>query len=529
MFDFRISKLAKIFSNEKEYTRQLEELYQGITFKEDVQIANDLINLIKNRSNDIEFIIAFDILLKLKSKKYFATESIDKLNMCIITELDSISDNAIRLYVIGYIVENNLIDMFKVQDRQWQSYIETRRGEIELANVIVDKIKNIQPFSSRAINVWIQTMNEDMNIFKIGEIIRQKLSSENDILNLNVIIKDILNNLTEQDNVELLLEFIFSLYQDGKFVDIKNLEIINLHMSKNKSKFLENMFIEIASRFKFNRITNSVYVSSIFQTAARGKASESDFVTLNNYLNRTIKTSKKLKLIDMKYSYKAEEIIKMLKIPTDSEIDLSFIMKKLQIQYYEDNFDEDILGYSFRLQNYNKASIILNKRINKTEERRRFTIAHEIGHICCKEENEIYSQDNLYNLHSIKKLESSANEFASLLLIPTLFLENNIKEDITMNGVIEIGKRFGVSIEATAIRLVKWIKGAYSFTLYKNNEYQYIINSDYVTKSQIKDEVYNFILETNNDVKGKYIEGVKIDIKILNNFKYVIINHQYMY
>lgn len=529
MFDFRISKLAKIFSNEKEYSRQLEELYQDITFKEDIQIANDLINLIKNRSNDIEFIIAFDILLKLKSKKYFVTESIDKLNMCIITELDSISDNAIRLYVIGYIVENNLIDMFKVQDRQWQSYIETRRGEIELANDIVDKIKNIQPFSSRAINVWIQTMNEDMNIFKIGEIIRQKLSSQNDILNLNVIIKDILNNLTEQDNVELLLEFIFSLYQDGKFVDIKNLEIINLHMSKNKSKFLENMFIEIASRFKFNRITNSVYVSSIFQTAARGKASESDFVTLNNYLNRTIKTSKKLKLIDMKYSYKAEEIIKMLKIPTDSEIDLSFIMKKLQIQYYEDNFDEDILGYSFRLQNYNKASIILNKRINKTEERRRFTIAHEIGHICCKEENEIYSQDNLYNLHSIKKLESSANEFASLLLIPTLFLENNIKEDITMNGVIEIGKRFGVSIEATAIRLVKWIKGAYSFTLYKNNEYQYIINSDYVTKSQIKDEVYNFILETNNDVKGKYIEGVKIDIKILNNFKYVIINHQYMY
>lgn len=529
MFDFRISKLSKTFSNEKEYSRQLEELYQDISFKEDVQIANDLINLIKNRLNDIEFIIAFDILLKLKSKKYFTTESIDKLNICIITELDIISDNEIRLYAIGYIIQNNLIDMFKVQDKEWQSYIETRTGEIQLANDIVDKIKNIQPISSRAIKVWIQTMNNDMNIFKIGEVVRRELSSESDILNLNLIIKEILNNFAEQDNVELLLEFIFSLYQDDKFVDIKNLEIINLHMSKNKSKFLENMFIEITSRFKFNRIMNSVYRASTFQTVARGKASKSDFVMLNNYLNRTIKISKKLKLIDMKYSYKAEEIIKMLKIPTDSKIDLNFIMKKLQIQYYEDNFDEDILGYSFRLQNYNKASIILNKRINSTEERRRFTIAHEIGHICCKEEKEISSHDNLYNIHSLNMLESSANEFASLLLIPTSFLENNIKEDITMNDVIEIAKRFGVSIEATAIRLVKWVRGSFSFTLYKNNECKYIINSDYVTKSQVKEEVYDFILETNNDVKGKYIEGVKIDIKILNNFKYVMINHQYMY
>ena len=529
MFDFRISNLVKIFSNEKEYSRQLEELYQEIRFKEDVQIANDLINLIKNRINDIEFIIAFDILLKLKSKKYFAMESIDKLNICIVNELDLIGDNGVKLYVVGYIIQNNLIDMFKAPDRIWESYIEARTGEIQLANEIIDKIKNIQIFSSRAINVWIQTMNKDMNIFKIGEIIRAELYSEGDILNLNLIIKEILNNITEQDNSELLLEFIFSLYQDCRFVDIKNLEIINFHMSKNKSKFLENMFIEIASRFKFNRIINSVYMTSTFQTAARGKASESDFVTLNKYLNRTIKTSKKLKLVDMKYSYKAEEIIKMLKIPTDSEIDLSIIMKNLQIQYYEDNFDEDILGYSFRLENYNKASIILNNRINSTNERRRFTIAHEIGHICCKEEKELSSHDNLYNLHSLKKLESSADEFASLLLIPTSFLENNIKKDITMNVVIEIAKRFGVSIEATAIRLVKWIKGAYSFTLYKNNERQYIINSDYVTMGQINEEVYDFILETEHDVKGRYIEGVKIDIKILNNYKYVIINHQYLY
>ena len=85
------------------------------------------------------------------------------------------------------------------------------------------------------------------------------------------------------------------------------------------------------------------------------------------------------------------------------------------------------------------------------------------------------------------------------------------------------------SIEDAIIQTLGLIKGSYSFTLFKNNKCQYIINSDYVTKSQIKEEVYNFILETNNDVKGKYIEGVKIDIKILNNFKYVIINHQYMY
>lgn len=100
----------------------------------------------------------------------------------------------------------------------------------------------------------------------------------------------------------------------------------------------------------------------------------------------------------------------------------------------------------------------------QTEERRNFTIAHELGHLFLhmgfRTNDEIWEQQNckFYYRNGNSALEYQSNEFAAALLMPQDEYERIMYDNIEGNLVntSEIARYFHVSVDAAANR-GKWL------------------------------------------------------------------------
>lgn len=149
-----------------------------------------------------------------------------------------------------------------------------------------------------------------------------------------------------------------------------------------------------------------------------------------------------------------------MKIP----VDLHFLAEQFNIIVDESDPGSDEL--SGVLSRGLQAKILINKSHSK--ERKRFTLAHELGHFFLHKGKEIFvdsSKDRLLfrstreseNIDS--RLEQQANVFAAALLMPTSLVEKNIKdyvkEGLSGSLLIEkMSKKFEVSEQAMSFRLL---------------------------------------------------------------------------
>ncbi|MCB0253940.1 MAG: ImmA/IrrE family metallo-endopeptidase [Anaerolineae bacterium] len=107
----------------------------------------------------------------------------------------------------------------------------------------------------------------------------------------------------------------------------------------------------------------------------------------------------------------------------------------------------------------NKAIISVDSRA--TEERQRFSVAHELGHwlrdrktivLSCRSSD--LSPSRFRNFETDR--EAAANRFAVELLMPTLlFREAARNRSITMETALDLRRQFQVSRTAAAIRLIE--------------------------------------------------------------------------
>ena len=135
----------------------------------------------------------------------------------------------------------------------------------------------------------------------------------------------------------------------------------------------------------------------------------------------------------------------------DDMVDVTPIIKRQGYEIYvDDELDNNILGYT----DYEKREIVLNA--NETPERRRFTLAHELG--CIMLNN--YTQcryditSNQLNIYANEQNDVEANYFAECILMPrNIFVRefNSIKEDIDFK-VQKLAYYFGVSKLAVYVR-----------------------------------------------------------------------------
>jgi Zn-dependent peptidase ImmA (M78 family) len=147
-------------------------------------------------------------------------------------------------------------------------------------------------------------------------------------------------------------------------------------------------------------------------------------------------------------------------------IDVKQIATEQKIDVREEPLG-DISGLIFR----EGSQVIIGVNENHHERRRRFTIAHELGHFFLHSENPLFidkvfpvKRRDHVSSEAIDKDEIEANAFAAELLMPSKFLKEDFSrvkpgvldyenEDIT-EVIQDLADRYKVSTQAITVRLI---------------------------------------------------------------------------
>jgi Zn-dependent peptidase ImmA (M78 family) len=158
-----------------------------------------------------------------------------------------------------------------------------------------------------------------------------------------------------------------------------------------------------------------------------------------------------------KIENKVEELLRDFSIKRPP-IAVDKIAKKLGVLLCPLPGDNDISGAIIRKDNRVVIAVNPTHHIN----RRRFTIAHELGHYFFHEGLEEHVDQNFRvawrntdSSRAINWLEVEANRFAACLLMPTTLLQSDLDTLQTLDArtIILLAKRYVVSPEAMKIRL----------------------------------------------------------------------------
>lgn len=158
--------------------------------------------------------------------------------------------------------------------------------------------------------------------------------------------------------------------------------------------------------------------------------------------------------------YTAEHVLDKLKITKPDDLhSLEAIAWERGALVREIHLD----GSEARLNITNKRSIITISTAIANPQRKRFSIAHELGHLEMhryKSNLTICTAQDLNNWEVRQgdtDLEHEANQFASMLLLPERFFAHLCKkEEPSLNFISELADDFEVSLTATAIRYLRF-------------------------------------------------------------------------
>lgn len=134
------------------------------------------------------------------------------------------------------------------------------------------------------------------------------------------------------------------------------------------------------------------------------------------------------------------------------------VITALKIFYREDDMGQSGSYDGFLAKIPGKTGILINKNI-EYEPRKRFTIAHEIGHLTIKghiKKTYKCTPLEIERYHSKSKEEYEANRFASEFLLPSVEVKKKLKmNEASMSLIKKISEEFGTSLSATALKVVK--------------------------------------------------------------------------
>ena len=164
---------------------------------------------------------------------------------------------------------------------------------------------------------------------------------------------------------------------------------------------------------------------------------------------------------------KANSIIQSLQIRYPSEIDIKEISMERGAYVRERNIDG---AEAWLVRKGNKAIITVNGRLQE-QGRKRFAIAHELGHFELHSDSQlvICSNEDMYIWNRSKAQEIEANEFALCILMPEVIFSRYIKNEApNMAMVSELSSEFGTTLTATALRYAQLSPEPCAVVLSKN-------------------------------------------------------------
>lgn len=167
--------------------------------------------------------------------------------------------------------------------------------------------------------------------------------------------------------------------------------------------------------------------------------------------------------MDSRFAKEIEQLFKQIEYKTGF-VDINKIATKLGIRVIEEDLPDNVSGV-LDCRTKEETIVLLNKHHH--ENRKRFSLAHEMGHFVLHKMSGVHMDTKIFLrseapiLHGIK-IEREANQFAAALLMPELQIRNawkNLPEDwFDENPLQLIAKEFKVSEGALFIRL-KQLKG----------------------------------------------------------------------
>ena len=149
-------------------------------------------------------------------------------------------------------------------------------------------------------------------------------------------------------------------------------------------------------------------------------------------------------------------------------VSLNLITKKLGIRLTEEPFDEELSGILVK----ESGAVVIGVNSTHHENRKRFTIAHEIGHYMLDHPGEMFIDKTLRqkavvvrrdgrSSEGTDKHEIEANRFAAELLMPSEVVEEEVRKRLSKSKlpsaddlVRDMTALFQVSSKAMEIRLV---------------------------------------------------------------------------
>ena len=139
-------------------------------------------------------------------------------------------------------------------------------------------------------------------------------------------------------------------------------------------------------------------------------------------------------------------------------------------------------GYDGYLMCANGAwGIMINSSI-KSKARRRFTVAHELGHYCIshhgKDNYQCFRKDISATSSSVRQDEREANEFAVELLMPDSSFRADIqRRDVSLETINYLAGKYGTSMTSTAIRYARFSPNACAVVVSEQGKIKYFAYS----------------------------------------------------
>lgn len=150
--------------------------------------------------------------------------------------------------------------------------------------------------------------------------------------------------------------------------------------------------------------------------------------------------------------YAAIKLRHELSIGDDAPLDFNIVLPALNIRIREELLKEGTLG-ACKVVGL-KRLVVISTAITY-EVQKRFTVAHETGHILLHHGTSYCTKDDLFGYRSSKDRENDANKFASACLLPqTAVLKALRRNDISFDMAKGLAEQYGISLTSTLIRLV---------------------------------------------------------------------------
>ena len=154
---------------------------------------------------------------------------------------------------------------------------------------------------------------------------------------------------------------------------------------------------------------------------------------------------------------KVSELLTRFRI-TEPPVDVEKIAKNLGIRVEFIDFDKDEIS-GLLVRKGKKTVLGVNRK--HSENRQRFTIAHEIGHFLLHKTKPIFVDELALHFRTqisgegINPEEIEANALAAELLMPRQFIEEDVANIDVLNekAIQDLAQKYKVSVEAFVFRL----------------------------------------------------------------------------